>query len=305
MKSSDQQLIDGGVVALEKAFDKYLSRSHSSSSCTIYENGKCAIPQQQVCFGALKSRETFDGHKGQRKFLLIGIQHYTAAIMPLLGDQKLEYYDYLMHRSPMREGFISKDPEKVLQDKYCIMSVDCPSNIMMCAMFAARHLWEKPMYAQVFFSLREGGVEEHLAFIMSQLVQFKLDNKTPIVSVTPKVTGHMTFHLRYFTTKDIKNYVDNTPPRVNPGSFADNIVYTGVDRLFTVGPTMSNNVTAKDGMCEFIKKNYHVHGLDSTRNNPFFKAVKKPKDDLEYEPYDQCIRNLITLAPILEQEMRK
>ena len=80
-------------------------------------------------------------------------------------------------------------------------------------------------------------------------------------------------------------------------------MYTGIDRLFiSKGLDMIDNLHAEDNLTSFLRENYKVAGVDVKKGNPFGAVVKKEnKDELKYEPFDTCIDNLVTLAPILEK----
>ncbi len=291
-KIFEHPLVALGVEKLAAAFKKgSISKGGTCSICVVHSNEHCYIPNSQGCFGST-SHNAVTSTKNKREFLIIGIQKFKKSFYDASPEESIAYYDYLMNRSPMQDAFASKDAAECLEKGCVVMSVHCPSNLMMCGMFAARHQWEKPIHIKTFLAMRDAGVQENLAFFLTQCLSFQTDEENILLHMGTYSSGHQTFHPSGFRLSDVRNFIRGEPQKPN-SSYQISTSYTGIDALF-VKPGSWDNDSPK-GVSHFIRTNYIPGGVDSTKNNPFYKAVVK-KGKPTYEPFDVCIKGVVEFS---------
>lgn len=88
----------------------------------------------------------------------------------LSHDDRVEYYDYLMNRSPYKDVFITKSYQEAVDNGYIVASCNHPGNLIIGAMQAARKIWEYTHITKGFLDIRELGYEENIALMLAYTI---------------------------------------------------------------------------------------------------------------------------------------
>tara|TARA_R110000772_G_scaffold129472_2_gene237608 strand:+ start:25705 stop:26517 length:813 start_codon:yes stop_codon:yes gene_type:complete len=133
------------------------------------------------------------------------------------GVENEEYYNpfinWLVKRSPYADAFLSKQASKVGEDKCLIVNPDCPSNIMVGGIIAARGTYENTGIAKSWCELTKRGVNENLAFILSHWAKYGMAG---VVGFQGHTQSHHAVDGNYATKCYIKAFINNKPYRINP-----------------------------------------------------------------------------------------
>lgn len=311
---SNRELIKLGQESLEGMFANSrhaLTKQHSVAWVIVYKNGEVFTTDHQGCYGtAMSDRVSGNNFNSTRAMMVISVQQRLCndqqGADKLTKEETIAYYDYLMNRSPLQEAFVSKNAALCLKREVIGMSVHCPSNLMMAGMFAARHQWEKPQTVRIFLELAERGVEENLAFFLTQAINYKSADGQHLLSFGSRSFGHMTLHLNGYKMKDVNNFLTCNMIRPNP-PYRSDYSYKGIDKLFTSQTrNMSDDPgdSQPDGILNFIKQHYVPEVVDPTKNNPFFKVIKKQDKDADvFEDWTRCLDNVVAFLPTFKKGM--
>ena len=132
------------------------------------------------------------------------------------GVENEEYYNpfinWLVKRSPYADAFLSKQASKVGKDKCLIVNPNCPSNIMVGGIMAARGTYENTGIAKGWYELTKRGVNENLAFILSHWSQY---GGGGVVGFRGYTQNHHAVGGSWATKDYIKAFINNAPSYVH------------------------------------------------------------------------------------------
>lgn len=94
-------------------------------------------------------------------------------------QEKIQFLDWLMNRSPYRSVFMYKGAKTALKNKAVVVHTDVSARLMAGALVSTRRMWEHTHAIIVFSALVKRGVPENLAFLLGHMCSFdkgKLDS---------------------------------------------------------------------------------------------------------------------------------
>lgn len=155
----DKALIKAAYAALEFMRDKPRALSNWG---VVLEGGELQVHSQQPCFSYLDSSYWkkpakpielfFDLPGWNKKPSLLG---YIEKELPYNKESDLLYADWILNRSPWSDAIVTKDAERVVDDRGAIFSTDFPPQYVISAAIALRYRAEMVSLLALWANLKE------------------------------------------------------------------------------------------------------------------------------------------------------
>lgn len=303
MTKTVEELIEEAAVRVVRERDENCNAAFAS----VYNNGYMYVTPNGGCHYNLGNSGNPRG--GSRVAVVSSLQRPNyRKLIPI--EAQIVWLNYLFNESIYSEYFFSKDPKKALEDTWVAISADAPSNLMASGLVSTRHLWEKRECVVLFHALREAGVNPDIAFVISVGNKvlgggYPTTQDRAMVSMRPKVEGHMPFTPQQFSLRCLKNFLDRTPPRLNK-PYSETCSYSGLDYMFLT--TGAHNTTP---LYTYLESNYR-YGAQPTGSDMFnifinvVKGVHTDPQKVKYDPLDLFVEKFSKdICPQLEEEVKK
>lgn len=136
---------------------------------------------------------------------------------------------YLANLSPLKDCFLLKDIDAIVDDGY-VLDVNQPANAIGMACIATRQAWEYEDRVNAFYVLCKRGVPVDLAFLAAQKAVYNKDT----LKWTRDHSGHGVIPVGHIGDKGCVSFINHkmTQPKK---PFVDDNDYHGTDNLFRAG----------------------------------------------------------------------
>ena len=235
-----------------------------------YNDGVVKHMESTNCSASLRSY----GGKGNIDCILSGIMRE--------GEKEeffIPFINWLTKRSPYADAFISKQASKVGKDKCLIISPNCPSNIMIGGIIAARATYENPHIAKGWMELTNRGVNENLAFMLSHWASFGAGT----VGFRRSSQNHYAVQANNIDKDYVKAFVTNSPVKTQP-TYQEKAGYSNIQNTW-------GDVTRECYLAPFFSK---IKYTEEKTNNVFACAL--PNNNDKTTSIDNGFNQLAVLA---------
>lgn len=262
-----QGLIDKAISDCKKE-----SQNVTARYAFIYNNGKIVVSQNTACHHSVMSLGRDDKLKTQS--IVTCINGPKAQDAHLTKEESVQFYDWLLNRSPYANAFVSKDADESFnKHKYAVMNVSAPANMLQGALITTRQPWEHHNVVKVFCKLVDRGVDENTAYILGSLFR---ESTGDSLTYGMQMAGHFNLDLAVMKVADCISFVRNTPYKLTK-PFNEGGEPMAVHDMF-IGK-------GKDSARNYAKKLVGLAGAKkgTLQTNPFAAAKRVETESVSYD----------------------
>lgn len=145
-------------------------------------------------------------------------------------DASIWWGYYLANLSPIKDCFLLKDIDAIVENGGYVLDVKQPANAIGMACIATRQAWEYGDRVDAFYVLCKRGVPVDLAFLAAQKAVYNKDT----LKWTRDHSGHGVIPVGHIGDKGCVSFINHKMASPNK-PFVENNDYSGTDNLFRAG----------------------------------------------------------------------
>lgn len=215
-----KELVEGRML------DINVHRTRNSCACmAIVTEDYTHFNPNQACHAGLDNRyyKGFPMKAGSRIAVVSSIQKLEV-------DENVarDFIDYLVNRSCYMDAFASKDVDFILANGF-ICNTDVPANLLAAGLIASRRMWEYAYVCRGWFSMKEAGVHEDVAFGLAHSLKFNNGEVSHY-----ETSGHCSVNGGALNMATLKNMMERNIKRKRT-NYIDDTEYIGVHDLYFEG----------------------------------------------------------------------
>lgn len=212
-------------------------------------------------------------------------------------EEVVTYLDWLLNRSVWSRVFLSKDPEKAVEDGCVVASAEVPWDLFIQAMVATRHPKERPAQMFTFHDLVVKGVDEGVAFVLSSMITCESREDNARVGSRCFQHGHRTMNVEMLSERKLGLFCKSKYV-TRKKSFKE---INGC-RAFTHLWTDKDSSTWLSDLLDKRFKELARKTKVNASTNPFLAAKQtRTTTDSRMTTYKEAIRRLITIGRELSE----
>jgi len=212
----------------------------------------------------------------------------------LTKKQGVMWLDYLANDSAYANAFISKDANRMWEERITYFHLDQPSNYVVGAMVLVRQAWEYRRIVHNFLFLSEQMPDVSRDFLLYLAHAVEIDIEIRSLTVNPLMSGHVALLTSGMCLRDVQNLV-NRKFITTKGVLSSGSSYSGITELWNstdtfnngdsyssiIAKTLSNNsqpVTKKDNLFSHNKVFYKEPFSRSSKKFPLSMSLQTLRD---------------------------
>ncbi len=191
------------------------------------------------------------------------------------------YYDWLLNRSPYASAFVTKDARKAhKKDRYVVMDVSVPANLLQGALVATRQTWEHNPVCYTQHKLTQLGVNESVAHLLGCLLRPTRSSPSNL-TLSVQGSGHFHIDVHYMSLEDCIRFTSNKPENLEkPYNQGGSVV--GVHKMFLSKDWMKRDNFSLSKYARQVANKAGAEGEKAT-TNPFAAAKRKETETVSAE----------------------
>lgn len=201
--------------SIQEAFSNIKKGARGTASWCVITNGEVKNKFSEPCHAGLQ-------RSGKCDFIVTDFGKVKT-------DEAIWWAYYLSNLSPLKDCFLLKDVDAIVEGSY-VLDVKQPANAIGMACIATRQAWEYECRVTAFYALCKRGVPVDLAFLAAQKAIYQGDT----LKWTRDHSGHGVIPIDTIGDKGCVSFIHHkyTKPK---SPFCEDNYYYGTDNLFKVG----------------------------------------------------------------------